>query len=419
MLRTYNNRLLISDDGKLIKPYSLPEIEVTNRGTVFPDGYSSSTGVNITTSIANTIFIDFGDGSEVYEREFTGLLQIRRSTPIYTYSVSSDYQVRIWFKFPSKVTSVEFNFVYFYGDFPVALSLYNLSTLRLNNNYFNDFPVNFGASSIRTIEFNNPTGGTITNIPLWITRSRINRLNYGGSRINLSNSLTNNVDKLINIQGLTSLNFLNGCMLPDVTSNLKDISTLSHLSFCGNTPVTSITPNINACKQITHLGFGYISNTNFGSTATNGQLNSWGVGLVGMSNLIGFYAGFCANLPTTVPTGLEDCVNIKTLYFLQSFQSLTRVNEAVTNYYNFTIANASMATGNTKFRQINFNITRSTGNLTPRPTGTYQAPTGYVQGSSNGTPASQMEMLYVLVKQYRWTCVITNTAGTGNETLTP
>lgn len=41
------------------------------------------------------------------------------------------------------------------------------------------------------------------------------------------------------------------------------------------------------------------------------------------------------------------------------------------------------------------------------PTGTYQAPAGFVLGSNDGTPASAKEQLYVLVNNYNWTMTYT------------
>lgn len=41
-----------------------------------------------------------------------------------------------------------------------------------------------------------------------------------------------------------------------------------------------------------------------------------------------------------------------------------------------------------------------------RPTGIYQEPTGFEEGVSDGNPTSPMEMLYVLVNNYKWTCII-------------
>lgn len=44
--------------------------------------------------------------------------------------------------------------------------------------------------------------------------------------------------------------------------------------------------------------------------------------------------------------------------------------------------------------------------LSYRPTGIYQEPTGFEKGVSDGNPTSPMEMLYVLVNNYKWTCII-------------
>lgn len=421
MLRTSDNRILLTSSGNLLRTYELPKIEVTNRGTVFPDGYSSSTTVIFNTTVVNTIYIDFGDGSAIYEREFSGALQLRRDSPIHTYSVSGDYHVKIWFKFPSKVNRNEFDFCHFYGDFPIAISLYSLDSLRLNNCYFNDFPINYGAVVMRTLYIGNPSSSTINNIPLWITRSRINRLDYGGGRINLSNQSINNVDKLINIQGLSSLNFLNDCRLSDIPSNIKNITLLKYLSFSGNTPISSITPNINACKQITHLGFGYISNANFGSPLiANGQINSWGEGISNMPNLQYLGITGCANVPTDSIIGLNTATSLKTIYARSSYNTIARMDAFLTNLYNSVIAIASMVNANTIMRQVRLEVCWISSNgPTVRPSGTYQAPTGYIQGSNNGTPSSPMEMLYVLVKQYRWTVLVQNTTNNGIETLTP
>ena len=41
------------------------------------------------------------------------------------------------------------------------------------------------------------------------------------------------------------------------------------------------------------------------------------------------------------------------------------------------------------------------------PTGTYQAPAGFVLGSADGTPTSALEQVYVLVNNYSWTITYT------------
>lgn len=57
-----------------------------------------------------------------------------------------------------------------------------------------------------------------------------------------------------------------------------------------------------------------------------------------------------------------------------------------------------------------------------RPTGIYQKPTGFEEGVSDGNPTSPMEMLYVLVNNYKWTCIIppeTSIDTNPGETLKP
>lgn len=58
-----------------------------------------------------------------------------------------------------------------------------------------------------------------------------------------------------------------------------------------------------------------------------------------------------------------------------------------------------------------------------RPSGTYQAPEGFVKGTSDGTPSSAMEMVYVLVNNYKWTFILAPEAGNVNtnpgETIKP
>lgn len=424
MLVTHNNRVLINDFGQVLKKYEIPKIELTTRRTQFPyynnPAYPSGRFM-LTTSQPNTIYIDWGDGSPIYEREFSGNLEFRTNTPPHVYTDGVvEHKIKIWFKLPSKITAFSSTLVELFGEFPRALSLYSLNNLIITGSYnLNDFPLDFGAGIFNYIHFDNATSLTLNAIPLWMTKSRISRLDLG-VRFSLGNPLINNVDKLINVKDLSSMTFTGGNVLSDVSSNFKDISTLRYLSIGGNNPISSITQNINACKQIQYLGVGYVSHTNFGSVnGENNAFNSWGYGLTEMTNLMGLYIGICPNMPTTIPIGLEDCINIKTLNFVESYQTIDKITDVVSNYYNFVILNASMTLGNTKFRQITFNITRSTSNLTPRPTGIYQAPSGYIQGSANGTPASPMEMIYVLVKQYRWSVTITNTAGTGNELLTP
>ena len=78
-------------------------------------------------------------------------------------------------------------------------------------------------------------------------------------------------------------------------------------------------------------------------------------------------------------------------------------------------------TGSTYLRGLDYQLVNTNLNLNtnPRPSGTYEAPTGYIQGSANGTPTSPMQAIYVLVNQYNMTVTILNEAGNGKDIYTP
>lgn len=74
--------------------------------------------------------------------------------------------------------------------------------------------------------------------------------------------------------------------------------------------------------------------------------------------------------------------------------STANVDATITNIYN----NKSQFVVTAK----SLNIAGTNGFAT----GKYQAPAGYVQGSSDGTPANVQEMVYVLVNHYNWTITV-------------
>ncbi len=114
-----------------------------------------------------------------------------------------------------------------------------------------------------------------------------------------------------------------------------------------------------------------------------------------------------ASIQTTMITGLSNCVNLKFFNFIGNFvNNQTNQTTWITNFYNFIVANASMTTGTSKFRNMTVQIqVSSIGDGTPIPAGTYSQPTGYVQGSNNGSPSSPLQMIWVMVNQYghSWT----------------
>lgn len=114
------------------------------------------------------------------------------------------------------------------------------------------------------------------------------------------------------------------------------------------------------------------------------------------------------NLSPILPTWFDALVNLKYFLVSASFQNTGGIDLFVDSIYELVESNASMTSGNTKFRQMTVDAYGSSAadqESSTRPSGTYQQPSGYVQGSSNGTPASPMEKIWVLSNQYghTWT----------------
>lgn len=413
---TSNGKFLTSSYGKLLKSYDLPKLTFVNRGEIFPkNSVSNAANITIVTEIINVIYIDFGDGSEFYEREFTGSLSVRSSEPLHTYSVNGDHSVKIWFKYPSKIKQITASYWNVVGEFPVDIQLYNMNRLSFNQCRWDSFPMLRGAV-IYYLSFSNSFINNQEGIPEGLLTSAITTL-FLGQEFKFDRN--NNINRLIDIRGITSVTFTGYNNISFLPSNLKDVTTLRNLAL-GNNGLT-IDENIRQCTQLESLSFGYYPGQFFGSSIGDGDVTSYGVGIAGMTSLKFLGFGMTPNIPATAPLGIENAQNLKTLYFRSSFRTLSRLESFISDIFGKVINNASLLVGNTLLRQVRLEVcwVNSVTGIVPRPTGTYQAPTGYIQGSSNGTPASPMEMIYVLVKQYRWTILVQNTANNGIETLTP
>ena len=123
-------------------------------------------------------------------------------------------------------------------------------------------------------------------------------------------------------------------------------------------------------------------------------------------------------MPDSLPTGIETCPSLKSIDTNSSYKTQTRIDNVIVDAYNKVNTFASKAVGNTLLRQITWGnaIAASALGYNVRPTGTYQQPTGFVLGSKNGSPVSPMEMVWVLVNQYKWKITLTNSSGNGTET---
>lgn len=123
-------------------------------------------------------------------------------------------------------------------------------------------------------------------------------------------------------------------------------------------------------------------------------------------NTINLTASFM--FTSNVPSYLSSNTNLKNLNYAQVFitaRPAGDIDTCILNWYNFITANAAITGANSlPFRGMSFDFRSQNPTTAPAavqlPSGTYQQPAGFVLGSSNGTPTSSMERIWVMVNQY-------------------
>ena len=191
--------------------------------------------------------------------------------------------------------------------------------------------------------------------------------------------------KTLNIQN-AQINDTNGGQgaLPSSFASLINLTTLGLYS----TLHTTIPSVVNSITSLTSLAVSYSSTlTNFGTIS-------------GLINLVTLSVNANLYMTPTLPSYFNLLTKLKTLDVTSNYHN-TNIDTFVSSVYSLITGNASMSTGNTQFRQMTIRCgPNTTGDGTAIPSGTYQQPSGYVSGSSNGTPASSQEMIWVMVHQY-------------------
>lgn len=178
--------------------------------------------------------------------------------------------------------------------------------------------------------------------------------------------------------------------LPDEFSLLVNLKNLE-IGSNGTNTYSSPPPVVNEITSLTRLFLGYF----------NPNLNDWG-DLSGLINLETLFIQGCTNLPTNIPDWWLT-TKLKEYNCRRTYDTQQRMDEFVDSLFVFVTTNAPMSgTASDPFRSMTI-VTFSNSDAPIFwliPTGTYQQPSGYVQGVSNGTPASQYEKVWVLVNQY-------------------
>lgn len=399
-------------NGNFIE-YNNGIIELVVRGTHFAfSNYEppnpivtnfNNSSISFNSSESNSATIDYGDGNIINYTFKSNRMEFRPSIPLgdsirqeihtYTDGNSDERVVRISFAKPDKITSLESVYCPFYRAFPSEISsLTGLNYVALYQSNLNSFPVSI-ANLKKLTSLNLSNIGTAISLRIpdeFIDLSLVNLLLEGS--VNLSDAITSNLVKFLNSPKRDTLVFLNiaKCGITSVPNEFNNLTKLKQLSIDTNETEFPYA-NMEDVTLLEHISISTLKLLSFGDMSIYNKLKTFVV--------------VCPNISTSIPTGLENAVDLKTYNFYLSYQTTARINSFITNFYNFINTNASKTGLNTlPFRGMTVNCTSGAGNA---PTGTFQSPTGYVAGSNNGTPASPKEMLWVLINQYGHTITYT------------
>ena len=207
----------------------------------------------------------------------------------------------------------------------------------------------------------------------------------------------------------------NACCIPKYVEEFNSLSKLEILYiapslYCGsdginNYPDFSEVEKINpSIKNLYIMGYG-----------TNDVVDNWKewISGKGLENLTSFWIEGCRGLPfDNIPVYFKEMRSLMTIGAGRCFNTLDKIDSFVNAFYEYITSwdSISMSAdasdgGRNQFYGLQIVTYNSGYNEQYRPSGTLQAPSGFVQGQSNGTPTTPMEKIYVLTNNYKqvWT----------------
>ena len=248
-------------------------------------------------------------------------------------------------------------------------------------------------------------------------------------------------DSIFDMTGLTSLSISNVFNLSDPdSSNFRKISKLKNLTSL-TAWVSNITIYIKEFNDLPKLSYLCISNA---SSGVNGiptfsevnkinpsitNLNVIGAGFTGsgvrtswmenefagkgLQNLRYLNIEYQNNLSLVLPEYLKEMNGLSIIYALNSFKSQDRADTFTNNLYSYmtnwnqvTMTNKLVNGNRNQFYGLTVSFYSSSYPTDFRPSGIYQAPSGFVKGVSNGNPTTPMEKIYVMQNNYAHNWII-------------
>jgi len=355
------------------------EVETFNFGT---DGsanpYRVGWKANGQPTTNNTLIGDTLAGRHVYQDGNSGLRTI-------TFT----------FRDLSKITSTIFSFTRLYGQFPLEIgSATNLKTIELGRtNFLTGLPSTLISNkNIEFFIFSDAFVNKLSVIPDGIFENSVINLR-GSSSFDLSDRISSNFFKINNLaDSITELN-LESCSITMLPKSLSECVLLSDLRI-GDNPIK----NPEVLESLFNLDRLYI------------DCDSFENGLFETNNLTKLRSFWSRNLTESLIFEIPlKWTGLKSLTNFVIFQDVVGTNiifqAFIENFYTLCTENGFLNPSSTEAQNTGFpeqfrDISWGAGNDWFTLSDPIQAPSGFSQGISNGTPANQGEKIYVLINNY-------------------
>jgi hypothetical protein len=337
--------------------------------------FSTQLGLYISGATINTDNYPFALPQHTYTDGFTGIRNI-------TFEFTN----------PQSINRVSFKYVQLFGSLPTDIFLFNnieyiIYSSALNISFI---PDSFN-KKLDTYILSSSLINKLNSLPDSIFSTNLRYIDIDSS-FNLSNILQSNFFKIDQLKDTLQAFYVADCDIVLFPESLKRCTLITDFRAQRN----SIT-NANVVKYLTELIRLYL----------------------GFNNSVDFYPDFSNlnKLRFIIFTGnslpfdnlVNDWAGLKSLSSILIFNQLVRTNsrfqDFINGFYELCTENGFLDTSSTEAQNTGFpeqfrDISWGDDNDWFTVTNTIQAPSGFSQGVSNGTPANNAEKIYVLVENY-------------------
>lgn len=234
----------------------------------------------------------------------------------------------------------------------------------------------------------NSTSPYYSTIPSNLLNLPLKSLGVGGGGYT-NNFTSTKLDQIFLLASTLEYLKLENIPIPSLPANFNLLTNLKKIELFSSL-ITTIPAEINTIVSLETLRVGF-----------NTLLVSWG----DISNLVNLKEIYASNTPllsNTIPSYYSNFQLLKSVYRQGSLKTQINGDAWVDNWYSFIVSNSPISGSNTlQFRgMIHVISSQRLDDGVVAPSGIYQQPSGFVLGSSNGTPATPKEKIWVMVNQY-------------------